>query len=63
MSKTRDITVTVNGEAFAAAVEPRLLLADFLRHTLGLTGTHVGCDTASAAPAPCFSTATACAPA
>ena len=28
MSKTRDITVTVNGEAFAAAVEPRLLLAD-----------------------------------
>ena len=44
MSKTRDITVTVNGEAFAAAVEPRLLLADFLRHTLGLTGTHVGCE-------------------
>jgi aerobic carbon-monoxide dehydrogenase small subunit len=44
MSKTRHITVTVNGEAFAAAVEPRLLLADFLRHTLGLTGTHVGCE-------------------
>ena len=44
MSKTRDITVTVNGEACAAAVEPRLLLADFLRHTLGLTGTHVGCE-------------------
>jgi len=44
MSKTCDITVTVNGEAFAAAVEPRLLLADFLRHTLGLTGTHVGCE-------------------
>jgi aerobic carbon-monoxide dehydrogenase small subunit len=44
MSKSRDITVTVNGEAVAAAVEPRLLLADFLRHTLGLTGTHVGCE-------------------
>jgi carbon-monoxide dehydrogenase small subunit len=44
MSKTRDITVTVNGEAVAAAVEPRLLLADFLRHNLGLTGTHVGCE-------------------
>jgi aerobic carbon-monoxide dehydrogenase small subunit len=44
MSKARDITVTVNGEAFTAAVEPRLLLADFLRHTLGLTGTHVGCE-------------------
>jgi carbon-monoxide dehydrogenase small subunit len=44
MSKARDITVTVNGEAVTAAVEPRLLLADFLRHTLGLTGTHVGCE-------------------
>ncbi|MGA9895478.1 MAG: 2Fe-2S iron-sulfur cluster-binding protein, partial [Xanthobacteraceae bacterium] len=44
MSKTRDITVTVNGTAYEAAVEPRLLLADFLRHTLGLTGTHVGCE-------------------
>jgi carbon-monoxide dehydrogenase small subunit len=44
MSTTRQITVTVNGEACATAVEPRLLLADFLRHTLGLTGTHVGCE-------------------
>ena len=44
MIKTRDITVTVNGSAHHAAVEPRLLLADFLRHTLGLTGTHVGCE-------------------
>jgi aerobic-type carbon monoxide dehydrogenase small subunit (CoxS/CutS family) len=44
MSKTRDITVTVNGTVHHAAVEPRLLLADFLRHTLGLTGTHVGCE-------------------
>ena len=40
----RDITVTVNGIAHRHAVEPRLLLSDFLRHTLGLTGTHVGCE-------------------
>ncbi len=44
MTKTIDISVTVNGEKHAAAVEPRLLLADFLRHGLGLTGTHVGCE-------------------
>jgi aerobic carbon-monoxide dehydrogenase small subunit len=44
MTKTRDITVTVNGTAYEASVELRLLLADFLRHTLGLTGTHVGCE-------------------
>jgi aerobic-type carbon monoxide dehydrogenase small subunit (CoxS/CutS family) len=44
MSEPRDITVTVNGIAHKAAVEPRLLLADFLRETLGLTGTHVGCE-------------------
>ena len=36
--------MTVNGEAVDAAAEPRLLLSDFLRHTLGLTGTHVGCE-------------------
>ncbi len=39
------IEVTVNGQAHAAEVEPRLLLVHFLRDTLGLTGTHVGCDT------------------
>src|SRR5271170_7116039 len=44
MTKTRDIAVTVNGARHEAAVEPRLLLADFLRETLGLTGTHVGCE-------------------
>jgi carbon-monoxide dehydrogenase small subunit len=44
MKPTRDITVTVNDTVYEAAVEPRLLLADFLRHTLGLTGTHVGCE-------------------
>ncbi|HUC49959.1 MAG TPA: (2Fe-2S)-binding protein [Xanthobacteraceae bacterium] len=44
MKETRDITVNVNGTDHKASVEPRLLLADFLRHTLGLTGTHVGCE-------------------
>ena len=44
MTTTCEITVTVNGKAVEAAVEPRLLLADFLRQTLGLTGTHVGCE-------------------
>ncbi|MFL6194691.1 MAG: (2Fe-2S)-binding protein [Thermoanaerobaculia bacterium] len=38
------IAVTVNGRAYERAVEPRLLLSDFLRHELGLTGTHVGCE-------------------
>jgi len=37
--------MTVNGTRVEADVEPRLLLVDFLRETLGLTGTHVGCDT------------------
>jgi carbon-monoxide dehydrogenase small subunit len=44
MSTPRNITVTVNGTAYQRQVEPRLLLSDFLRHTLGLTGTHVGCE-------------------
>jgi carbon-monoxide dehydrogenase small subunit len=39
-----EIAASVNGRPVAAAVEPRLLLSDFLRHTLGLTGTHVGCE-------------------
>jgi 2-furoyl-CoA dehydrogenase 2Fe-2S iron sulfur subunit len=39
-----DVTVTVNGRRYAERVEPRLLLSDFLRHRLGLTGTHVGCE-------------------
>ena len=38
------IVVTVNGQRYSEHVEPRLLLSDFLRHTLGLTGTHVGCE-------------------
>jgi 2-furoyl-CoA dehydrogenase 2Fe-2S iron sulfur subunit len=38
------IEVTVNGRTHREEVEPRLLLSDFLRHTIGLTGTHVGCE-------------------
>ncbi len=38
------IRLRVNGEEHAAEVVPRLLLSDFLRHDLGLTGTHVGCE-------------------
>ena len=42
-----NVEVTVNGEARTADVEPRLLLVHFLRDSLDLTGTHVGCDTTS----------------
>jgi carbon-monoxide dehydrogenase small subunit len=38
------IALTVNGEAVAVTVPPRLSLADFLRDSLGLTGTHLGCE-------------------
>jgi aerobic carbon-monoxide dehydrogenase small subunit len=42
-----EVTVTVNGERHAREVEPALLLVHFLRDTLGLTGTHWGCDTSN----------------
>ncbi|TME76537.1 MAG: 2Fe-2S iron-sulfur cluster binding domain-containing protein, partial [Chloroflexi bacterium] len=45
MSVSQPITVTVNGDRKTAEVEPRLLLVHFLRETLRLTGTHIGCDT------------------
>jgi aerobic carbon-monoxide dehydrogenase small subunit len=38
------IRVTVNGKSYARVLEPRLTLADFLRHELNLTGTHLGCE-------------------
>ena len=38
------VRIDVNGAAVEREVEPRLLLSDFLRHDLGLTGTHVGCE-------------------
>lgn len=39
-----DVTLTLNGKTVSGTAEPRLLLSDFLRHTLGATGTHVGCE-------------------
>jgi len=42
---THAITVTVNGQKHRHEVEPRLLLVHYLREVLGLTGTHIGCDT------------------
>lgn len=44
MSARHTINVTVNGTPYERAVEPRLLLSDFIRGDLGLTGTHVGCE-------------------
>src|SRR3954467_5936411 len=45
MANTHAITLTVNGQTVTREVEPRLLLVYFLRDDVGLTGTHVGCDT------------------
>ncbi|MSP51286.1 MAG: (2Fe-2S)-binding protein [Alphaproteobacteria bacterium] len=42
-TETTHVRLTVNGRVYERTVEPRLLLVDFLRHELGLTGTHVGC--------------------
>ncbi len=44
MTDEYEATVTVNGRSRASRVEARRLLADFLRHDLGLTGTHIGCE-------------------
>ncbi|MDB0005923.1 (2Fe-2S)-binding protein [Ilumatobacteraceae bacterium] len=42
-----EITVTINGKAHTADVEPRTLLVQFIRESAGLTGTNIGCDTSS----------------
>jgi aerobic carbon-monoxide dehydrogenase small subunit len=44
MTQLFPVTITVNEKDYQREVEPRLLLSDFLRHELGLTGTHVGCE-------------------
>ena len=44
---TIPVTINVNGNEKSVEIEPRLLLVHYLRSTLGLTGTHVGCDTTS----------------
>jgi carbon-monoxide dehydrogenase small subunit len=45
LEKELEISVVVNGEHYKRQVDPRTLLVDFLRDGLGLTGTHIGCDT------------------
>ena len=45
MKKSHVININVNGKDYTVTVESRLLLVDLLRRVLGLTGTHVGCDT------------------
>jgi carbon-monoxide dehydrogenase small subunit len=44
MTQSISVTLTVNEKEYKREVESRLLLSDFLRHELGLTGTHVGCE-------------------
>jgi len=44
MTRSIPVTITINEKEYQRQVEPRLLLSDFLRHELGLTGTHVGCE-------------------
>ncbi len=44
MTELYPVRLTVNGVVYERTIEPRLLLSDFLRHELGLTGTHVGCE-------------------
>jgi len=44
MTQTFPVSIMVNEKEYKREVEPRLLLSDFLRHELGLTGTHVGCE-------------------
>ena len=60
MSATQPARLRDNGRSFAREVEPRSHLADFLRHDLGLTGTHIGCEQ-GAAPARCCSMTRPCA--
>ncbi|MGZ3714240.1 MAG: (2Fe-2S)-binding protein, partial [Ktedonobacterales bacterium] len=44
---TQKVSLTINGQPYEAAIEPRLLLAHFIREVANLTGTHIGCDTTS----------------
>jgi len=44
MTRLLPVIITVNGKEYEREIEPRMLLSDFLRHELGLTGTHVGCE-------------------
>jgi carbon-monoxide dehydrogenase small subunit len=44
MSKSFNVKVTINREEYERTIEPRMLLSDFIRHEIGLSGTHVGCE-------------------
>jgi carbon-monoxide dehydrogenase small subunit len=44
MTAKVEVSLTINGETRRGLAEPRMLLADFLRHELGLTGAHIGCE-------------------
>jgi carbon-monoxide dehydrogenase small subunit len=44
MTDLYTVSVTINGKLYERDIEPRLLLSDFIRHEIGLTGTHVGCE-------------------
>jgi aerobic carbon-monoxide dehydrogenase small subunit len=44
-SRTTPVSITVNGRAVRADIEPRMLLVEFIREVAGFTGTHIGCDT------------------
>ncbi|HLC02986.1 MAG TPA: (2Fe-2S)-binding protein [Anaerolineales bacterium] len=44
LNELHTVRLTINGKLFERQVEPRTLLSDFLRHDIGLTGTHVGCE-------------------
>ncbi len=54
MGTTFPVQMTVNGESYASEVPPRLLLVHYLRDDLGLTGTHVGCDTSNCGACTCL---------
>ena len=54
MSGTVPVRVNVNGETREDAIEPRLLLVHYLRDVVGLTGTHVGCDTSNCGACTCL---------
>lgn len=54
MSGTVPVRVSVNGETREDAIEPRLLLVHYLRDVVGLTGTHVGCDTSNCGACTCL---------
>ena len=54
MGTTVPLQMTVNGQAVEAQVEPRLLLVHYIRDDLGLTGTHVGCDTSNCGACTCL---------